>query len=67
MIALYGWDATVKWFSGFSTSRDYEEAFLVAYGQPLAKFEALADDYWDYLNGKTYEGKALLTALNAAK
>ena len=67
MIALYGWDATERWFSGFTSSRDYEDAFLAAYGQSLAKFEALADDYWKYLYDLKYEPKELIAALNAAK
>lgn len=67
MIALYGWDATERWFSGFTSSRDYEDAFLAAYGQSLAKFEALADDYWRYLYDPKYEPKELLAALSAAK
>jgi hypothetical protein len=67
MIALYGWDATERWFSGFSSPRDYEDAFLAAYGQPLAKFEALADDYWRYLYDPKYEPKELIAALNAAE
>jgi hypothetical protein len=65
MIALYGWDAAEKWFSGFSSSRDYEDAFLVAYGQPLTKFEALADDYWNYLNGMAFS-ENLVAALKVA-
>ena len=67
MIALYGWDATERWFSGFTSSRDYEDAFLAAYGQSLAKFEALADDYWKYLYDLKYKPKELIAALNAAK
>ena len=66
MIALYGWDATEKWFAGFTSSRDYEDAFMVAYGQPLTKFEELADDYWKYLNGIEFDSKNLLAALNLA-
>jgi hypothetical protein len=67
MIALYGWDATEKWFSGFSTSSDYEKAFLIAYGQSLVEFETLADVYWSYLYDLKLEPKELIAALNAAK
>ena len=67
MIALYGWDATERWFSGFSTSIDFETAFLVAYGQSLVEFEILADAYWNYLYDIKLEPKDLITALNAAK
>jgi hypothetical protein len=66
MIALYGWDATVKWFSGFTSKDDYENAFLKAFGKPLVEFETLSDEYWKFLNNAQFDAKALNEALSTA-
>jgi hypothetical protein len=57
MIALYGWDATTKWFSGYTDASDYQGAFKKAYGDSLASFNKLADSYWKSLVNKKYVAK----------
>jgi hypothetical protein len=63
MIALYGWDATTKWFSGFTDASDYQSAFKVAYGDSLATFNKLADSYWKSLVDKKYVAKDVAARL----
>jgi hypothetical protein len=57
MIALYGWDATTKWFSGYTDATDYQGAFKKAYGDSLISFNKLADSYWKSLVNKKYVAK----------
>jgi hypothetical protein len=66
MVALYGWDATTRWFSGFTTGSDYESAFNVAFGKTLTEFESLADVYWKYLYDSKTDISLLQGALQAA-
>jgi len=63
MIALYGWDATTKWFSGFTDASDYQSAFKKAYGDSLSTFNKLADSYWKSLVNKKYIAKDVATRL----
>jgi len=63
MIALYGWDATTKWFSGFTDESDYQGAFKRAYGDSLASFNKLADSYWKSLVNKKYVPKDVVARL----
>jgi hypothetical protein len=63
MIALYGWDATTKWFSGFTDKSDYQSAFKRAYGDSLASFNKLADSYWKSLVNKKYVPKDVVARL----
>ena len=57
MIALYGWDATTRWFSGFTDKNDYQSAFKTAYGDSLSSFNKLADSYWKSLVNAKYVAK----------
>ena len=63
MIALYGWDATTKWFSGYTVASDYQGAFKKAYGDSLASFNKLADSYWKSLVNKKYVAKDVVARL----
>ena len=63
MIALYGWDATTRWFSGFTDKSDYQSAFKRAYGDSLASFNKLADSYWKSLVNKKYVPKDVVARL----
>jgi len=63
MIALYGWDATTKWFSGYTDASDYQGAFKKAYGDSLASFNKLADSYWKSLVDKKYVAKDVASRL----
>lgn len=63
MIALYGWDATTRWFSGFTDSRDYEGAFKRAYGDSLPTFNKLADSYWKSIVNKSYKPTDVIARL----
>ena len=63
MIALYGWDATTKWFSGFTDASNYQGAFKKAYGDSLSSFNKLADSYWKSLVNKKYIAKAVVARL----
>jgi hypothetical protein len=63
MIALYGWDATTKWFSGYTDASDYQGAFKKAYGDSLASFNKLADSYWKSLVNKKYVAKDVVARL----
>jgi hypothetical protein len=63
MIALYGWDATTKWFSGFTDAIDYQGAFKKAYGDSLTSFNKLADSYWKSLVDKKYVAKDVVARL----
>lgn len=63
MIALYGWDATTKWFSGYSSDTDYKEAFKRAYGDSLSSFNKLADSYWKSLVNKQYTPRDVIARL----
>lgn len=63
MIALYGWEATTKWFSGFTDPSDYQSAFKKAYGDSLASFNKLADSYWKSLVNKKYVAKDVAARL----
>ena len=63
MIALYGWDATTRWFSGFTDKSDYQSAFKRAYGDSLASFNKLADSYWKSLVNKKYVPKDVVERL----
>lgn len=63
MIALYGWDATTKWFSGYTDASDYQGAFKRAYGDSLASFNKLADSYWKSLVDKKYVAKDVIARL----
>jgi hypothetical protein len=65
MIALYGWDATTKWFSGFTDQSDYQSAFKRAYGESLTSFNKLADSYWKSLVNKKYEAKDVAARLRS--
>ena len=63
MIALYGWDAPIAWFAGFSNSEDFENAFQKAYGDSLSDFNKLADSYWAYLDNPRNISPGLLSRL----
>lgn len=63
MIALYGWDATTKWFSGYTDASDYKGAFKKAYGDSLSSFNKLADSYWKSLVNKKYVAKDVAARL----
>jgi hypothetical protein len=63
MIALYGWDAPIAWFAGFSNSEDYENAFKKVYGDSLSEFNKLADSYWAYLDNPRNISSGLLSRL----
>jgi hypothetical protein len=63
MIALYGWEATTKWFSGYTDGSDYQGAFKRAYGDSLTSFNKLADSYWKSLVNKKYVAKDVLARL----
>jgi hypothetical protein len=63
MIALYGWDATTKWFSGYTDASDYQGAFKKAYGDSLASFNKLADSYWKSLVNKKYVAEDVIAKL----
>ena len=63
MIALYGWEATTKWFSGFTDSSNYQSAFKKAYGESLPSFNKLADSYWKSLVNKNYVAKDVAARL----
>ncbi len=63
MIALYGWDATTMWFSGFTDASDYQSAFKKAYGDSLSSFNKLADSYWKSLVNKNYIAKDVVARL----
>ena len=63
MIALYGWEATTKWFSGFTDPSDYQSAFKKAYGDSLTSFNKLADSYWKSLVNKKYVAKDVAARL----
>jgi hypothetical protein len=63
MIALYGWDATTKWFSGFKDASDYQSAFKKAHGDSLSTFNKLADSYWKSLVNKKYIAKDVAARL----
>ena len=63
MIALYGWDAATKWFSGYTDASDYQGAFKNAYGDSLASFNKLADSYWKSLVNKKYVAKDVASRL----
>lgn len=63
MIALYGWEATTKWFSGFTDSSNYQIAFKNAYGDSLTSFNKLADSYWKSLVNKNYVAKDVAARL----
>ena len=63
MLALYGWDAATKWFSGFTDPSDYQSAFKKAYGDSLASFNKLADSYWKSLVNKKYVAKDVAARL----
>ena len=63
MIALYGWEATTKWFSGFTDPSNYQSAFKKAYGESLTSFNKLADSYWKSLVNKKYVAKDVAARL----
>jgi hypothetical protein len=63
MIALYGWDAPIAWFAGFSNSEDFENAFKKVYGDSLSEFNKLADSYWAYLDNPRNISSGLLSRL----
>lgn len=63
MIALYGWDATTKWFSGYTDASNYQGAFKKAYGDSLDSFNKLADSYWKSLVNKKYVAKDVVARL----
>jgi len=63
MIALYGWDAPISWFAGFSNSEDFENAFKKAFGDSLSDFNKLADSYWAYLDNPRSISPGLLSRL----
>jgi hypothetical protein len=63
MIALYGWDAPIAWFAGFSNSEDFEKAFQKVYGDSLSDFNKLADSYWAYLDNPRNISPGLLSRL----
>ncbi|CAB4638378.1 unannotated protein [freshwater metagenome] len=63
MIAIYGWDATTRWFSGYTDASDYQGAFKKAYGDSLASFNKLADSYWKSLVNKKYVAKDVVARL----
>lgn len=63
MYALYGWDATTRWFSGYSDPADYKGAFKKAYGDSLSSFNKLADSYWKSLVNKKYVPNDVISRL----
>lgn len=63
LIALYGWDAIIGWFSGFDASNDYEAAFLKTFKEPIQNFNTLVDEYWQYLKDKSNYPKNLSARL----
>lgn len=48
MLALYGWDAALGWFSGFGNQRDLYVAFKNAYGDDYETFERYASEFFQW-------------------
>ena len=63
LIALYGWEAILSWYSGFDQSNNYEAAFLKTFKEPIQNFNTLVDEYWDYLNEPSKYPKLLSARL----
>ena len=63
MIALYGWDAPVAWFSNYGNQRDPYVAFKNAYGDDYDTFERFATEFFQWRANKVPMSQELLNRL----
>jgi hypothetical protein len=63
LVALYGWDAALKWFENIDLTKKQETTFEETFKDPFEKFQGWADSYFRYLAKGVPLPASLLTRL----
>ena len=49
LVALYGWDAAIRWFENIDVTKKHETTFKETFNDPFELFQGWADSYFRFL------------------